>query len=90
MGSLGVALTPGRSIAADARLVPPGTLAYLRTPSFTRFVVSQDSGTAIVGARADVFLGAGPEAEERAGQTSERGTLYVLRVTGEPPTPTRE
>ena len=90
VGSLGIALTPGRSIAADPRLVPPGTVAYLRTPSFTRFVVSQDSGAAIVGARADVFLGAGPEAEERAGQTSERGALYLLRVTGEPPTPTRE
>ena len=90
VGSLGVVLTPGRSIAADARVVPPGTVAYLRTPSFARFVVSQDAGAAIVGARADVFLGAGPEAEERAGQTSERGTLYLLRVTGEPPTPTRE
>jgi len=90
VGSLGVPLTPGRSIAADARLVPPGTVAYLRTPSFARFVVSQDSGSAIVGARADLFLGAGPEAEARAGQTSERGTLYLLRITGAPPTPTRE
>jgi len=90
VGSLGVVLTPGRSIATDARVVPPGTVAYLRTPSFTRFVVSQDSGAAIVGARADVFLGTGPEAEERAGQTSERGTLYLLRVTDETPTPTRD
>jgi len=90
VGSLGVALTPGRSIAADARLVPPGTVAYLRTPSFARFVVSQDSGTAIVGAHADVFLGAGADAEARAGRTSERGTLYLLRVTGVPRPPTRE
>ena len=90
VGSLGVTLTPGRSIAADARVVPPGTVAYLRTPSFVRFVVSQDSGSAIVGARVDVFLGTGREAEERAGQTSEHGTLYLLRVTGEPPTPTRD
>jgi membrane-bound lytic murein transglycosylase A len=78
IGSLGVELTPGRSIATDPRLVPPGTLAYLVTPSARRFVVSQDTGGAIVGAHADLFLGAGPFAEERAGRTREKGTLYLL------------
>jgi membrane-bound lytic murein transglycosylase A len=77
-GSLGVELTPGRSIATDPQLVPPGALAYLETPGFHRFVVSQDAGAAIVGARADLFLGAGAEAEERAGRTRERGHLYLL------------
>ena len=78
IGSLGVELTPGRSIATDPRLVPPGALAYLATPSVHRFVVSQDTGGAVVGAHADLFLGAGAEAEEQAGRTRETGVLYLL------------
>lgn len=78
LGSLGVELTPGRSVATDPRLVPPGALAYLATPSFRRFVVSQDTGGAVVGAHADLFLGAGTEAETVAGRTRERGALYLL------------
>jgi membrane-bound lytic murein transglycosylase A len=78
VGSLGVELTPGRSIAADPRLVPPGSLAYLRTPSAHRFVVAQDMGAAIEGPHVDLFLGASTEAAARAGATHERGTLYLL------------
>jgi peptidoglycan lytic transglycosylase A len=78
VGSLGVPLTPGRSIATDSRLVPPGALAYLVTPSARRFVVSQDTGAAIVGAHADLFLGPGSDAELLAGRTRELGALYVL------------
>jgi membrane-bound lytic murein transglycosylase A len=86
IGSLGVPLTPGRSIASDARLVPPGSIGYLRTPSYSRFVVSQDAGAAIVGPHADIFLGAGSDAEERAGRTNERGVLYLLQpLTAGPP-----
>lgn len=77
-GSLGVPLTPGRSIAADPRVIPPGALAYLTTPSYRRFVVVQDAGAAIQGARADLFLGAGRDAEVTAGRTKERGRLYLL------------
>jgi len=77
-GSLGVPLTPGRSIAADPRVIPPGSLAYLTTPSYRRFVVAQDVGAAIQGARADLFLGAGHDAEVTAGRTKERGRLYLL------------
>jgi peptidoglycan lytic transglycosylase A len=78
VGSLGVELTPGRSIASDPRVVPPGTVGYLVTPSYRRFVVSQDAGAAVTGAHADLFLGSGPDAEERAGQTRERGRLYLV------------
>jgi len=78
IGSLGVPLTPGRSIATDPHVVPPGALGYLVTPSVRRFVVSQDAGAAVVGAHADLFLGAGPEAEARAGSMRERGRLYLL------------
>jgi membrane-bound lytic murein transglycosylase A len=58
--------------------VPPGTLGYLVTDNYRRFVVSQDVGAAVVGAHADLFLGAGPDAEATAGRTRDRGTLYVL------------
>jgi len=78
VGSLGVELTPGRSVATDPRLVPPGTVAYLATPSVHRFVVSQDAGAAVQGAHADLFLGSGPAAGERAGALREHGTLYLL------------
>lgn len=79
VGSLGVELTAGRSIAADPRLVPLGAIAYLATPSLRRLVVSQDTGAAIVGARADLFLGAGAAAEAVAGAMRDRGALFVLR-----------
>jgi membrane-bound lytic murein transglycosylase A len=77
-GSLGVDLTPGRSVAADPALVPPGSLAYLVTPTYRRFVVVQDTGAAIRGAHVDLFLGAGAEAEAVARRTKERGRLYLL------------
>jgi membrane-bound lytic murein transglycosylase A len=78
-GSLGVELTPGRSIASDPKLVPPGTIAYLKTPTYSRFVVSQDTGVAVKGAHADLFVGTGAAAEVVAGRTHERGTLYLLQ-----------
>jgi membrane-bound lytic murein transglycosylase A len=78
VGSLGVELTPGRSIATDPRLVPLGSIAYLATPSARRFVVSQDTGAAITGAHADLFLGPGTDAEARAGRMHERGALYLF------------
>jgi len=77
-GSLGVELTPGRSVATDPRLVPMGSLAYVVTPTARRFVVSQDTGAAIIGAHADLFMGAGEEAGEIAGHTKDSGTMYVL------------
>jgi membrane-bound lytic murein transglycosylase A len=78
IGSLGVELTPGRSIAADPSLIRPGTLVYLVTDKARRFVVVQDTGAAIKGAHVDLFVGAGEAAEAFAGEARERGTLYVL------------
>ncbi len=78
VGSLGVPLTPGRSIAADPHVVPPGAIAYVETETVRRFVVVQDTGVAIKGPRADLFLGAGADAEARAGTMREHGMLYVL------------
>lgn len=80
VGSLGVELTAGRSIATDPRWVPLGAVGYLVTPTYRRFVVSQDTGAAIVGAHVDLFLGGGREAEATAGRTHERGTLYLIAL----------
>ena len=85
VGSLGVELTPERSVATDPRLVPPGAIGYLATPTVRRFVVSQDTGGAVNGAHADLFLGYGDEAGERAGRTRDRGVLYlILPMPAEP------
>jgi membrane-bound lytic murein transglycosylase A len=80
IGSLGVELTPGRSVATDPRVVPLGSIGYLVTEHYSRFVLSQDTGAAIVGAHADLFMGAGETAEITAGQTREKGTLYVIHL----------
>jgi len=49
--------------------------------------VSQDTGGAILGnVRADVFWGAGDEAERRAGLMREQGRLWLLwPADAEPP-----
>jgi len=78
VGSLGVELTPMRSVATDPELVPGGTIAYVVTPTIRRFVVAQDTGGAIRGAHVDVFAGSGWSAEQFAGRQQERGTLYLL------------
>jgi len=78
VGTLGVELTAGRSIATDPRWIPLGSVGYLVTPTYRRFVVSQDTGAAVTGAHADLFLGGGEQAETTAGRTRERGTLYLI------------
>jgi membrane-bound lytic murein transglycosylase A len=92
VGSLGRPVTPGRSIATDARLFPPGALAFIRTERpvlaadgtvrwepLSRFVLNQDTGGAIRGAgRVDVFWGRGPEAELAAGMMKQKGRLLFL------------
>jgi membrane-bound lytic murein transglycosylase A len=91
-GSLGRPLTPGRSIATDARLFPPGMLAFLETEQperapdgptrwvpLTRFVLNQDTGGAIRGAgRVDFFWGRGEGAAFAAGVMRQPGRLYFL------------
>ncbi|HEX9145663.1 MAG TPA: MltA domain-containing protein, partial [Candidatus Binatia bacterium] len=93
LGSLEVPLTPGRSIATDARLFPKGALAFAVTQKPTvdaggqlagweplaRFVVNQDSGGAIRGVqRADLYFGSGPDAGDAAGYMNRPGRLYFL------------
>ena len=93
VGSIGVPLTPCRSIALDARLFPMGALGYIccKKPvldsqgniekwiPFSRFVLNQDTGGAIKGAgRADIFWGTGHYAEIAAGHMRHEGDLYLL------------
>ena len=93
MGCLGEPLTPGRSVALDQDCFPPGGLGFLATRKpkidaageiigwepLSRFVVNQDSGSAITGpGRLDLFWGAGPYAEAAAGNMKHPGALYFL------------
>ena len=92
LGSLGVPVTPERSIATDHRLFPLAALAFVRTERpvqgpggriewrpLRRFVLNQDTGGAIRGpGRLDLFWGRGPAAELAAGLTRHPGTLYFL------------
>ncbi len=92
-GSLSVPLTPGRSIASDPKLFPPGALAWINTTiasapqngkswsskKLERFVLNQDEGGAIKGpARIDYFLGRGKEAEDISQRLWNPGSIYFL------------
>lgn len=93
LGSIEVPLTPGRSIATDSRIFPKGALAFVvsrrpivdaqgrvtRWQPFSRFVLNQDTGSAIQGpGRVDLYFGSGPEAGLAAGSMNSSGTLYFL------------
>lgn len=82
-GSLGICLTPQRSIAVDRRYIPLGSMLYLNTKikdkDVSRMVLAQDTGGAIKGAiRADMFLGYGEEAMEIAGELKSDLELWIL------------
>jgi membrane-bound lytic murein transglycosylase A len=91
-GSIGVPVTAERSIATDKSLMPPGALALihtripypnsegeLETRRVSRYVLDQDTGSAIKGAgRVDIFMGTGQLAGDRAGIIGGTGELYYL------------
>jgi len=89
VGSLGVTLTPGRSLAVDPSLLPLGAPLWLDTtyPAGTpeaglplrRLVVAQDTGSAIKGAiRGDIYWGSGEAALRYAGPMKQPGRYYLL------------
>ncbi len=92
LGSLGVPITPARSIAVAPRWFPAGALAFVRAERprllaglgaawspLGRFVLVQDAGGAVRGpARVDVFWGRGADAELAASEMKQLGELYVL------------
>jgi membrane-bound lytic murein transglycosylase A len=92
-GSGGGELVGGRSIATDKSIYPAGGLAFIRVKQpvldennkivrwkpVSRFVVDQDTGSAIRGpGRADLFFGTGQKAGAKAGHYHERGEVYYL------------
>ncbi len=84
-GSLGVPLTPRRSIAVDPRFIPLGVPVFLSTTHplsqqpLRQLVMAQDTGGAIRGAvRADFFWGFGAEAGEQAGKMKQSGAMWIF------------
>ncbi len=92
-GYIGQPLTAGRSVALDQQCYPAGALGYLLTRKpqvdgsgqitgwlpMGRFVLNQDSGSAIKGPnRLDLFWGGDREAEIAAGNMKQAGKLYFL------------
>ena len=95
LGNLEVPLTMDRSIATDARLFPKGALAFIVSQRpvvnsagqliawrpFSRFVLNQDTGSAIRGSqRVDLYFGSGDEAATAAGFMNRQGKLYFLSL----------
>lgn len=80
-GSLGIELTPMRSVAVDRSKIPLGFPLFLSAadPQMRRIVFAQDTGGAIRGTvRADLFCGFGREAEALAGGLKSPLQLYLL------------
>jgi membrane-bound lytic murein transglycosylase A len=85
LGSLGVPVTAGRTIATDPTVFPPGALAFVHVPAtaaspeLARLVLNQDAGAAIRGpGRVDVYFGALDDAAATAGRLRSAGELYFL------------
>ncbi len=86
LGSLGVPLTPARSIAVDVNAVPLGSPVWLATidpddgSPIRRLMAAQDTGGAIRGTvRADLFWGRGEVAAAEAGRMQQPGRMWLLR-----------
>jgi len=91
LGNIRVPLTPGRSVAMDARLLPRGGLVWFETTlpaaatpdgkprAVARYGVVQDTGGAIRGhGRVDLFCGSGAAAERVAGPLQSPGRVFLL------------
>jgi membrane-bound lytic murein transglycosylase A len=88
IGSEGVPLTAGHSLAVDRSVFPMGAPIWLQTQApltadsvapLHRLMIAQDTGGAIDGAiRGDVFWGTGEAAGEIAGRMQAQGRYFVL------------
>jgi membrane-bound lytic murein transglycosylase A len=92
IGSLGVPLLAGRTIAVDPRAIPLGAPVFLATTEplsdapLQRLVMAQDTGGAIRGPiRADFFWGFGDDAGRQAGRMRQQGRVWLLWPNGAPP-----
>lgn len=94
VGTQGVALTAGRSLAVDRRFVPMAVPIWLESAApdpdparedrpLRRLMVAQDTGGAIRGpVRGDVFWGTGTEAGAVAGRMKHAGRYWLLLPRG--------
>jgi membrane-bound lytic murein transglycosylase A len=86
LGSQGVALETGRSLAVDRRFHAMGVPVWVETRDpmiedrrFNRLMIAQDTGGAIRGpVRGDIFFGPGEDAALFAGHMNRKGRKYVL------------
>lgn len=85
IGSIGVPLTAGRSIAVDWQSIPRGAPVFLSstdpqtTKPLQRLVFAQDTGSAIIGGvRADYFWGSGEVAGNSAGKMKQVGRMWAI------------
>lgn len=89
LGTLGIPLTQGYSLAVDPDWVPLGMPVWLSTTypdpysnqqhPFHRLMIAQDTGGAIKGTvRGDVFWGKGNEAAAIAGKMKSQGRYWLL------------
>ena len=77
--------TAGRSLAIDKSIIPLGAPVFISTTDpltnapLQRLTIAQDTGGGIQGpSRADLFFGAGPDAEATAGSMRQPGQLTIL------------
>jgi membrane-bound lytic murein transglycosylase A len=84
-GTLGVPLTAGRTLAVDRNQIPLGLPVFIATMNpvtnqpLDSLVIAQDTSGGLHGAnQADLFFGAGPDAEIIAGRMQQPSTLYFL------------
>ncbi|MBN8815381.1 MAG: murein transglycosylase A [Sphingomonas sp.] len=85
LGALGLPVTGGITVAADAKFIPLGAPVFLSMDRIdaTGLWIAQDTGGAIKGSnRIDTFWGSGREAEAIAGGMSARGTAFILVPRG--------
>lgn len=92
IGSLGVPLLAGRTVAVDRSAIPLGAPVWLATTHpltgepLERLVLAQDTGGAIHGPlRVDFFWGFGDGAGATAGAMRENGRLWLLWPRGTSP-----
>mgnify|MGYP000911939653 FL=1 len=89
--ALGIPATAERTIATDGTLLPRGALGFLFTEvpqvdqsgatnwrESNRFVLDEDAGGAIRGARIDLYFGSGAEAGRAAGVMKRPGRLFYF------------
>jgi membrane-bound lytic murein transglycosylase A len=90
IGTLGIPLTAGRSLAVDPRTTPLGFPVFVaatqpeKKSTLNRLMLAQDTGGAIRGAvRADYFWGFGVAARSQANRMKENVRMWLLLPKGQ-------